>query len=217
MTVKRSLVLIALYAVLVFGIGFGLGPLLLPKGTKLFEPTPALFLLVALFAAIGAIGVVWYGSVKLPRRSWRELGWHTGGLGGHIVRGVLGAILGLAIVFAIRMSQGEAFEDTWARFTRPGLADRMAYLCIGVQAAFIEESLFRGNLLPALRRRMSWPAALLVNGLLFAVYHLNNLRLHPLIARTLLGVMYGALRGRDGSLVAPTIAHAGLWVLSGTM
>jgi hypothetical protein len=49
------------------------------------------------------------------------------------------------------------------------------------------------------------------------VYHLNNLRLHPLIARTLLGVMYGALRGRDGSLVAPAIAHAGLWVLSGTM
>ena len=83
MTVKRALVLIALQGVLVFGIGFGLGSLLLPEGTNLYAPT------AALFAAIGAIGLVWYGSVKLPRRTWRELGWHTGGLAGHVARGLV--------------------------------------------------------------------------------------------------------------------------------
>lgn len=85
--------------VLVFVISFGLASLVLPKGRSPFEPTPAFFLLTALFAAVGAIGFVWYGSVKLPGRTWRELGWHTDGIGGQ-------------------------FEDTWAVLVNAGRAPR---------------------------------------------------------------------------------------------
>jgi membrane protease YdiL (CAAX protease family) len=121
-----------------------------------------------------------------------------------------------AIVCAIWLVIGASWQDLGAALTAPAWSQRAVFLAIGLQAAFVEESLFRGNLLPALARRMPAPVALVVTSGVFAVYHLNLAPI-ALLSKTLLGVLYGSLRGRDGSLVAPAIAHAAIWALAGSM
>ena len=95
-------------------------------------------------------------------------------------------------------------------------AERITFMAIGIQAAFIEESLFRGNLLPALEKKMNGKAALPLSAVLFAAYHLNP---NPvsLVGKTMSGLVYATLRKAKGSLVAPAIAHGLFWTVVGSM
>lgn len=83
----------------------------------------------------------------------------------------------------------------------------LLFLVLCVLAPFIEELIFRGYFLAAFRQGMNfWPAVLL-NGLLFGLFHFEPSVIWEL---SLMGVILGYIRLRAGSLLVPMIIH-GLW------
>ncbi len=73
-----------------------------------------------------------------------------------------------------------------------------------VLAAICEELLFRGMLMQLLARGGKWPFAIAVSALLFAVFHLDPI---GLLSRTLLGIYFGILVWRSGSIFPAMLAH----------
>jgi membrane protease YdiL (CAAX protease family) len=215
MTLARALALIAANALLVFIIGFGfVAPRFAPDPEQPFAPSAffAVFLLV--FAALGALGLVWLASVRQPKRSWRELGWHTDRLALRAAQGALFGLMGVAAMLAIHVLLGEPLGQAAQRLVDVSAPQRLVLVAIGLQAAFIEESLFRGNLQPLLQRRFGATVGLALTACVFGAYHLNPSP-HALGGKVVLGLLFGRARGADGSLVAPAVAHALVWALAG--
>jgi len=73
-----------------------------------------------------------------------------------------------------------------------------------VLAAICEEILFRGVMLQLLARGGRWRSAIFVSALLFALFHLDPI---GLLSRTLLGVYFGILVWRSGSIFPAMLAH----------
>jgi len=73
-----------------------------------------------------------------------------------------------------------------------------------VLAAICEELLFRGLMMQLLARGGRWWSAIFISALLFAVFHLDFIGLLP---RTLLGVYFGILVWRSGSIFPAMLAH----------
>ena len=71
-------------------------------------------------------------------------------------------------------------------------------------AAVCEEILFRGLLLQLLARGGRWWFAINVSAILFAVFHLDFIGLIP---RTILGIYFGILVWRSGSIFPAMLAH----------
>ena len=217
MTILRSLILIAMQAVLVFVVGMGmLAPRLAPDPEAPFAPSASMAILVAALGLCGAIGLVDFGSVRSVGRSWKELGWRTDRLFAQIAAGLVGALLCALIIVGLYAMLGVPLSDVLKQIRSYSLAQRAMFLLIGIQAAFVEESLFRGNLLPALRARFGNRVALPLSALIFAFYHLNP-RPIALVSKFLFGMIFGGLRLQQGSLVAPAVAHALFWILIGAL
>jgi membrane protease YdiL (CAAX protease family) len=99
--------------------------------------------------------------------------------------------------------------------TPPGLEEALANATAGPTWAVVcavalvpavcEELLCRGALTFALRRRAPAAAAVLVSALLFAALHGSPYRFVPTF---LLGVLFGAIALRAGSIVPTILAHA---------
>lgn len=217
MTLKRALVLIFLQLLFVFVFGMMLvGPRVFPNPENMFEPSLALSLFLLAATVFGAVGLVWYGSVKSVGRSWRDLGWHTDQLGAQVALGLVGGLGCCGLLTGVLLALGVPWSEVLDSMHHLTLPERITFLAIGLQAAFIEESLFRGNLLPALEKRMSQKAALPLSAVIFAAYHLNP---NPvsLVSKTAFGLVYAGLRKAKGSLVAPAIAHGLFWTIVGAM
>lgn len=72
----------------------------------------------------------------------------------------------------------------------------------------VEEMVFRGWMLPALRARgMSWGAAIALSSVVFGLLHGFG-GLLPVLYTTLVGISAGVLRMRTGRLYAPMLFHA---------
>jgi membrane protease YdiL (CAAX protease family) len=80
-----------------------------------------------------------------------------------------------------------------------------------VLAPLMEELLFRGLLLPALRRRLAFPAAALLTTLLFTALHFTQTGTYwPAVAGIFVcGAFLAWLRERTGSLWTPIAFHMG--------
>lgn len=108
------------------------------------------------------------------------------------------------------LPNSELFRDLIDRALEPLLNVRgawdMAVLMLGavVLAAVCEEVLFRGVLLGLLARGDRWPSAILLSALGFAFFHLDPI---GLLARTLMGVFFGVLVWRSGSIFPAILAH----------
>lgn len=96
----------------------------------------------------------------------------------------------------------KALEQVLMRDVSGGLA--LALLLVAVTPAVCEELLFRGLLLSGLRKLGPWIGVLLT-ALLFGLAHGSVHRLAP---TALLGVAFGVLVLRSGSIVPGMIAHA---------
>lgn len=217
MTLKRSLVLILLQLLFVFVLGMMvIAPRTFPNPENLFEPSLAMAVFVMVATLFGAIGLVWYGSVKSVGRTWRELGWHTDDLARQLAFGIAGSLVCCALVTAVLAVLGVPASEVIDGIRATTLAERVTFMAIGIQAAFIEESLFRGNLLPALEKKMSGKAALPLSAVIFAAYHLNP---NPvsLVTKTGFGLVYAGLSKARRSLVAPAVAHALFWTIVGSL
>lgn len=106
---------------------------------------------------------------------------------------------------------GQAYRELLERAMEPllktdGPAD-LALLLFGgvVLAAVCEEILFRGLLLQLLARGGRWWFAITVSAVLFAVFHLDFIGLVP---RTIMGIYFGLLVLRSGSIFPAMVAHA---------
>jgi len=215
-SVSRALILIVLQIVLVFVIGFRvIAPAMFGDG-NLFDPRPAAFVFVILVAAIGVGALVWFGSVKQPGRTWSELGWRWDDPAKHIGVGLVAAIACIAVEVLVLLALGMTPAEIGEAIVDVPLAQRLLFLVIGIQAAMVEESLFRGNLVDALRTKMSATAAIGLAAVIFALYHLQP---NPvgLAIKTWFGIVYAIARLRGGSLVSPAIAHVTIWVVMGAL
>jgi len=76
-------------------------------------------------------------------------------------------------------------------------------IIIALLPALCEETMFRGYILNAFRKRGYW-SAIVISGILFGILHLDMFRLIPV---TLLGIYLGYLTLRAGSIYAAMIAH----------
>jgi sodium transport system permease protein len=78
------------------------------------------------------------------------------------------------------------------------------WLVVAVTPAFCEELFFRGFVLSGFRRFGMWPA-ILISALLFGLAHSSVYRMLPTVA---LGVAFGYLVFKTGSIACGMIAHA---------
>jgi membrane protease YdiL (CAAX protease family) len=181
-----------------------------------FQAPPAAFLLLAIIVLLQAGIVVGIGLLRWGRLSLRDLGWRSDDLGRDVGRGIVGFALVAAVVMGLRVVRGggPAAFDAWQAVLEYSLSQRALFLLIGVVAAFGEESIFRGYLQPSLTKRLGETGGVLMTAAFFSVYHLQWAPLRVL-GLFLVGLVYGMLRARDRSLVAPAVAHGLCWAVWG--
>ncbi len=129
-----------------------------------------------------------------------------------IIPALLLAIPGLVVLclwLAARLPMAESLARAMmALFEQSGWI--MAFLLVVVAAPVFEESLFRGLILGALRRRYGTATAICVSTVLFALIHGNP---PQMVAATVLGLGASWLVVRTGSLLPGMLLHA-TWNLS---
>jgi membrane protease YdiL (CAAX protease family) len=194
-----------------------IAPLLIGKQDP-FEAPPAAFLLLAVIAFLQIGVVVGAGLLQWGRVSLRDLGWSSRDWRGDMGRGVVGFFVVAAIAVGTRaaISGGGAVLDAWQGVLHYTPAQRALFLVIGLIAAFTEESIFRGYLQPSLIERHGRTKGVIGTAAFFSLYHLQFAPVR-LLALFLIGIVYGELRARTGSLFAPAVANFLCWAVLGAM
>lgn len=178
-----------------------------------FEPSlrGAVFLLAVFL--VGSVGLIGGGLFGLGAVSWERLGWRRDRLGWEIVRGLLAVVvLGLMAatfaVVAVRFLglKPPPMDATQPGFTLVGIA--MSVLFGFFIASWQEECLFRGYLQPLFIERWGlWPGVL-AQAALFSIAHIGWAPSWPyFVLIFVMGIVFGWLRGRNGSIVAAFVAH----------
>ena len=100
----------------------------------------------------------------------------------------------------------ELIEGSLDAMTRVDTPGQLVGLLVGavVLAAVCEEILFRGLMLQLLARGGRWWGPIGITALLFALFHLDPVGLLP---RALMGVYFGLLVWRSGSIFPAMLAH----------
>jgi membrane protease YdiL (CAAX protease family) len=178
-----------------------------------FEPSwrGAAFLLALI--GVVSVGIVGGGLFGLAGVSWEELGWRRQRLAREVGRGLLGALI-LALITGVFAFVGMKFlglkpppsAATASGVTAVGLLMSVSFGFL--IAAWSEENVFRGYLQPLLAARYGLLSAILLQAALFSLAHIGCNQEWPFfILWFVTGAILGWLRGRDGSLVAPFVAH----------
>jgi membrane protease YdiL (CAAX protease family) len=94
------------------------------------------------------------------------------------------------------------------------LSERVIYLIAGAKVAFVEETVFRGDLLGRLSERTSVCVSVALSSLVFALYH-RTFAAVPLGMKVVLGVIFALFTLRTRSLVPSALGHWWLWVIVG--
>jgi membrane protease YdiL (CAAX protease family) len=183
-----------------------------------FEAPPAAFLLVGIIAFLQVGLVVGGGLLGWGRVSVHDLGWHSHVRGRDVGLGVVGFFVIAAVTLALRAagSGAGAALDACQVVMQYTPAQRALFLVIGLTAAFTEESIFRGYLQPALVERRGQTQGVLATAAIFALCHLQFAP-GRLLGLFLFGLVYGGLRARTGSLIAPAVAHLLCWGVLGAL
>ena len=189
--------------------------------TKLEDPFQAfsgmfvLFMLV--YTALQSFLIVRLGIIGLGRTSLKSIGWRIDSWKSDMAVGLLGGLISVAAIYFI----GDLFGSwNWSDFRDHILSfspsQRLMFLLIGLNAGFIEESLFRGFLQPAAIQKLGLVFGVTLTSFVFAAYHLN-FHDQAFIGKFILGIIFGILRMSNRSLWRPAIAHALMWIIVGSM
>ncbi|HEY3806483.1 MAG TPA: type II CAAX endopeptidase family protein [Kofleriaceae bacterium] len=187
---------------------------------EIWQAPPAAFLMI-LTSGVVEIGLVLrLGMCRYARLSFREAGWR--GLARRdVAYGAFGFVL-LAIVLACVDGAQDGLTvaiadiaDTIAHYTPQ---QHVFFSLMGLIAAIPEETIFRGIMQPTLQNKVGRWSGILLTALIFAVYHVQfAFALPVLISHTCTGLILGLLRERTGTLWAPAIAHALVWIVLGAI
>lgn len=204
-----------------FGVGGVLTILLgIHDRREIWQAPPAAFL-INVSVGLFEIGVVLrLGMGRYARLSFREVGWR-GFARRDVAYGLLGfALLAISVACVLAAESGvagalEYMADKVAHYTPQ---QRVFFVLMGVIAAVPEETIFRGIVQPTLQQKVGrWPGILLT-AIIFSAYHLHYAFTLPiLVSHTCSGLILGLLRERTGTLWAPAIAHALVWVVLGAI
>jgi membrane protease YdiL (CAAX protease family) len=213
--IGHALVLIVVRMVLLFFVGMGLLGRLVTDGDIFGAGWKSVLLVLGMLFPLDAGLVLWVLLMRVGRCSLAELGWRFDDVGRDVGRGVIGFVICAAVLMGAQVLSGTSVAEQLDALRAPSLGSRVLFCCIAVfGAALVEESLFRGYLQPALVARLGLPAAIVVQAVIFDLMHLN---FHPLslVVKLAFGLVFGVLRGKDGSLLAPAVAHGLIWVVFG--
>jgi membrane protease YdiL (CAAX protease family) len=207
--------LVLAQALLVFVIGTRiLGRLVLGEHDP-FEAQPASFLLFGAVAVVDLVLIFWLGTLKLGRLRASDLGWTKFDVRSHVAPGLLGAAVGVLVMFGVvELFFGQA-RALLVSITQFAPEQRVFFLLVGCQAAVVEETIFRGYLQRNLEVNIGRVGSIVCTSIVFALFHLS---LHPagLLVKFLFGVIFGVLWVRSQSLWPPAIAHALIWLMAGS-
>ena len=140
-----------------------------------------------------------------------SLGWVKGGLSQAVLKGVVLAAFIMVFIFIYQKYSYLLFHtpytSTGGRFLREGVSGTA--IGIAVSAAFMnafgEEIIFRGMLLPALSGCLGIVLAVIVQSLIFTVYHFFPLQNSVLLF--MMGIFFALGYLWSGSLITPVLAH----------
>jgi membrane protease YdiL (CAAX protease family) len=163
-----------------------------------------------------SVGLVYFGFsrwVGVDLRKWWQFDKRR--LPGDIGWGVVGFLLGFfinvgVIIFSSQMGLIPQ-EVTSAQPVQLTLIDWLSNIFFGFAiASFQEETIFRGFLFDALHERFNTFWSVIFQALIFSVAHIGYYPLDRWILFILaffLGIVYGALRAKRGSVIAAWISH----------
>jgi len=177
-----------------------------------FYETPAFALFLLAWFSLFSLGLVGGGIFWLTGTSWRALGWRRTDLAKAIGLGLLGFLLSAAALLPLMWVGGVTGRPDYVRPSAVRVL-LVTFFAFGI-AAWTEENLFRGYLQPLLARRLPLWAAVMIQAALFTAAHLGYAtELLRFVWLFVSGLIFGWLRGRDRSLVAPYLAHALGWTV----
>jgi membrane protease YdiL (CAAX protease family) len=210
-------VAISFFVVSHFIVGFVIvGPLLGVEDP--FEGSAASIVMTAVQGVYGYVVVIGLALMLVNHVKVRELGWRLDQLlGVNIALGIGGAIALVIVMFGPMIALGRVeLGETLHTITTFTIGQRVQMALIGLLAATIEETVFRGYLHRGLVERLGFPAGLVLGAIVFGLYHLPmGIPLPAIGAKIASGLVLGALRGKDRSLVAPATAHFVFWQIAG--
>lgn len=107
------------------------------------------------------------------------------------------------IIFPRSQGYQEIWDEILTQFHQVPLL--ITLVLVAVLPGVCEELLFRGFLLHGLRKKLSPVSAIVIVGILFGAFHLDPYRFLPV---TLLGILFGYLVLRTGSIITGMVAHS---------
>jgi membrane protease YdiL (CAAX protease family) len=164
------------------------------SATSLNRPTRALqtVVLLSLLSCLYAIL-----KLRYRRHVWRALGWIRPSLRYAVIAVLGGAALAIAVALFVHRS----------RWVMPPIRFWDLALFGAILGPALEESFFRGCLLPVLARTVSVPAAVGLSALLFTALHKPPTPAQW-VCFTTTGVAYGWMRVRSHSTAAAGLMHS---------
>jgi membrane protease YdiL (CAAX protease family) len=157
------------------------------------------------------LGVVVWGGTPL-----RELGWSLAGSSWQRLSliGILQTALLIAMIVGVYGAFGgsSGIHELLHAIASLTVGQRLFFAVAGIKIAFVEESLFRGDLLRSLSRRVRDPAAMVISSAAFAAYH-RTLAPVPLLMKFAMGMIWALSATRTRSLLPSALSHALLWAI----
>lgn len=136
------------------------------------------------------------GPAAVPALAIRGAGWRP------IVLGIVGT-LAVSIAVSRFGPEVKGMEEVQEIVRQPH-ALVASILLLGVLAPLVEELIFRGLVYGWLEGRWGWPVAFVVSSLAFAAAHFERAHVIDVLP---LGLLFGWLRRRTGSLLPSLAAH----------
>jgi len=181
---------------------------LAPRIRKWGDVHPALLnFLVILSKTVIPLVLLW----RISGLSPSSLNWIKGGFFPSVWKGVVLASFMMAFIFIYQKYShllfGEPYTSTGGRFLNREISG--AAIGISISAALLnafgEEIIFRGMLFPSLSFYLGIGIALIIQSLIFTVYHFFPLQNSVLLF--IMGILFGLGYLWSGSLLTPILAH----------
>ncbi len=167
-------------------------------------------ILVGVAASCG--GVIGLGCLRWGKQSLRELGWTWEPLGRLVAVGLAVTAVIVGLVVGIYASSAGGLSELCHDMTSLTLGQRAFFAVMGAKNAFVEETLFRGDLQGALARRSRPIVAVMGSSVVFALFH-RTLAPIPLAMKLVTGLLFALAAQRTRSLVPSAIGHALSWAI----